>query len=182
LYDLKGVLESLTGSLGSSFRLDRKENALLESASSFEIKIGGQGVGILGEVAEEILELFQIKDKVLAAELDLERLRALVPKEKRFVPLPKFPPVDRDVAIVVNEDILSQSITDKIKMVGGELVEELILFDLYRGKQISPGKKSLAYSIRYRSRDKTLTDEEVDGIHRKVISELAKSFGASLRS
>jgi phenylalanyl-tRNA synthetase beta chain len=65
--------------------------------------------------------------------------------------------------------------------VGGDLIEELILFDAYRGKQIPPGKKSLAYSIRYRSRDKTLTDEEVDRIHQKVILELEESFQASLR-
>jgi phenylalanyl-tRNA synthetase beta chain len=181
LYDLKGVLESLLDNLYLSFRLDSKENALLKPSSSFEIKVNGDTVGIWGEVAEEILELFEIKGKVFTAELDFEKLLVCIPKKRPFLPLPKFPSVDRDIAIVVDEDILSGSISEKIKMVGGNLIEELILFDVYRGKQIRPGKKSLAYSIRYRSKDKTLTDEEVDRIHQKVISELEESFGASLR-
>ena len=181
LYDLKGVLESLVDNLYLSFRLDPQKNALLKSDNSFEIKIDDETIGISGEVAEEILELFEIEDKVFAAELDFEKLLACIPKKKAILPLPKFPPVDRDIAMVIDEEILSERISDKIKMVGGDFIEELSLFDLYRGKQIPPGKKSLAYSIRYRSKDKTLTDEEVEKIHQKVISELKKSFGASLR-
>jgi phenylalanyl-tRNA synthetase beta chain len=180
-YDLEGILESLLNDLFLSFRLDPKENALLKSNDSFEIRIDGESVGILGAVKEEILELFEIKDKVFIAELDFEKLLVCIPKEKPFLPLPKFPPVDRDMAIVVDEEILSERISEKIKIVGGDLIEELILFDVYRGKQIPPGKKSLAYSIRYRLRDKTLTDEEVDRIHQKVILGLEESFKASLR-
>ena len=181
LYDLKGVLESLADTLCLSFQLDPKNDALLKSDSSFEIKMEDEGIGLLGEVAKEILELFEIKDRVFTAELDFQKLLACIPRKKSFSLLPKFPPVDRDIAIVVDENILSERIGDSIKMVGGDLIEELILFDVYRGKQIPPGKKSLAYSIRYRLKDKTLTDEEVDGIHQKVISQLGKSFGASLR-
>jgi phenylalanyl-tRNA synthetase beta chain len=180
-YDLKGVLESLADDLFLSFRLNPKKNALLKSNDSFEIGIDGESVGIVGAVREEILELFEIKDKVFIAELNFEKLLVCIPKEKPFLPLPKFPPVDRDMAIVVDEEILSEKISEKIKMVGGVVVEGLILFDVYRGKQIPPGKKSLAYSIRYRSRDKTLTDEEVEKIHQKVILGLEESFKASLR-
>ena len=71
---------------------------------------------------------------------------------------------------------------DRIKKVGGGLIENTVLFDVYKGKQVPADKKSLAYSICYRSQEKTLTDEEVDEIHRKVISELEKTFGATLRS
>jgi phenylalanyl-tRNA synthetase beta chain len=180
-YDLKGVLKSLLNDLFLSFRLDPKENPLLKSHSSFEIKIDGESVGILGEVRQEILELFEIKDKVFIAEMDLEKLLVCIPKEKPFLPLPKFPPVDRDMAIVVAEEILSEKISEKIKIVGGDLIEKIILFDVYRGKQVPPGKKSLAYSIRYRLREKTLTDAEVDRIHQKVILELEGIFQASLR-
>jgi len=180
-YDLKGVLESLADDLFLSFRLNPKKNALLKSNDSFEIRIDGESVGILGAVREEILELFEIKDKVFIAELDFEKLLVCIPKEKPFLPLPKFPPVDRDMAIVVDEKILSERISEKIKIVGGALIEEITLFDVYRGKQVPPGKKSLAYSIRYRSMDKTLTDEEVEKIHQKVISGLEESFKASLR-
>lgn len=180
-YDVRGVLESLADDLYLSFRLDPKKNALLKSDSSFEIRIDGESVGILGEGREEILELFEIKDKVFIAELDFEKLLVYISKEKPFLPLPKFPPVDRDMAIVVDEEVLSERISEKIKIVGGDLIEEIILFDVYRGKQIPPGKKSLAYSIRYRLKGKTLTDEEVEKIHQKVISGLEESFKASLR-
>jgi phenylalanyl-tRNA synthetase beta chain len=181
LYDLTGVLESLLSNLYLSFRLDPQENALFESDRSFEIKIDNEKVGLGGEVAEEILELFEIKDKVFTAELDFEKLLGCIPKKNAFSPLPKFPPVDRDMAIVVDGDILSEKIRDQIKMVGGDLIEEITLFDVYRGAQIPPKKKSLAYSIRYRSKDKTLTDEEVEKIHRKVVSGLEESFKATLR-
>jgi phenylalanyl-tRNA synthetase beta chain len=181
LYDLKGVLESSLDYLHVSFRLHLEKNALLKPDSSFEVTVDGTRMGILGEVAEEILELLEIKDKVFIAELDFGKLWASIPRTKTFLSLPKFPPVDRDIAILVDEEILSERIKDRIKMVGGDLIEKLLLFDVYRGKQIPPGKKSLAYSIRYRSRDKTLTDQEVEKINQKVISELEESFGAVLR-
>jgi phenylalanyl-tRNA synthetase beta chain len=180
-YDIKGVLESLVDDLYLSFRLYRKDNALLKADCSFEIEMDGESVGTSGEVREEILELFEIKDKVFIAEMNFEKLLLCIPKAKPFLPLPKFPPVDRDIAVVVDEDILSERISEKIKMVGGDLIKELILFDVYRGKQIPPEKKSLAYSIRYRSKEKTLTDEEVEKIHQKVISGLEEGFKASLR-
>jgi phenylalanyl-tRNA synthetase beta chain len=181
LFDLKGVLESFLGNLHLSFQLAPKKSALLKSGSSFEIRIDDETIGTLGEVAEEVLELFKIEEKVFKAELDFEKLLVCIPKENKFLPLPKFPPVDRDIAIIVDENVLYQRVRDKIKMVGGDLIEELILFDVYRGKQIPSGKKSLAYSIRYRSTDKTLTEEEVDNIHRKVISKLEETFQAILR-
>lgn len=181
IYDLKGVMESLGENLSWSSRLAGKNSALLKRDFSFEIMIGGETVGILGEVAEGILDLFEIKDKVFIAELDFEKLLAFVPQKRSSSLLPKFPPVDRDLAIVMDEAILSERISESVKTAGGDLIEEIILFDVYRGKQIPSGKKSLAYSIRYRSKDKTLTDEEVEEIHQKVISELEDSFGASLR-
>jgi phenylalanyl-tRNA synthetase beta chain len=181
LYDLKGVLESLADDFGLPFRLEPQKSQLLRSDSSFEIQIDGKKIGLGGEVAEGILELFEIKDKVFIAELDFEKLLICIPQKKAFTSLPKFPPVDRDIAIVVDEDILSEKIRDQIKMLGGDLIEELILFDVYRGTQIPAGKKSLAYSIRYRSKEKTLTDEEVEKNHQKVILGLEQSFKATLR-
>jgi phenylalanyl-tRNA synthetase beta chain len=104
-----------------------------------------------------------------------------VPRKIRFRPLPKFPPADRDIAVVVDEGLTYRTIRAEIERAGGELIEEITLFDVYLGKQVPPGKKSLAYSIRYRSTEKTLTDEEVDEVHRKVVSELEKNLGITLR-
>jgi len=182
LFDLKGVLAGLFEELSLPFELNPGENVILEPGRSFQVNAEDGPIGFIGEVCEDVMDVFGIKDKVLWAELDFERMIARVPKVRRFAPLPKFPPSDRDLAVVVEESLLSRVVEDKIKKVGGNLLESIILFDVYRGKQVPAGKKSLAYSICYRSQEKTLTDGEVDEIHRKVISELETTFGATLRS
>jgi phenylalanyl-tRNA synthetase beta chain len=181
LFDLKGTLEGLFDHLLLSFELNPGGNAFLQAERCFHIRVGDEKIGLLGEVSEEILDAFGIKDKVFLTELDFEKLSTRVPGRKKFSSLPKFPPVDRDIAVVVDETLLSKQIGDRIKEVGGSMVEEVTLFDVYEGKQVPANKKSLAYSIRYRLKEKTLTDEEVDEIHRKVISELEKSLDATLR-
>ncbi len=181
LFDLKGILKGLSDHLQLSFELNPGGNAFLRAERCFHVQMGDEKIGLLGEASEEILDAFGIKDSVFLTELDFERLSARVPPKKQFFSLPKFPPVDRDVAVVVDETLPSEVIGDKIKEVGGSMVEEVTLFDVYKGRQVPAGKKSLAYAICYRLKEKTLTEEEVDETHRKVISELGKSFGATLR-
>lgn len=181
LYDLKGVVEELSDRFLLPLQLNPGRSSFLHPDRCFHLEVGGKTIGVLGEVSESVLEVFGIKDKVILAELDFDKLASAVPRGRRFSPLPKFPPVDRDVAVVAKETLPSQTIRAKIKEAGGDLVAEVSLFDVYKGKQVPPGKKSLAYSIRYRSRERTLTDEEVDKIHQKVVSELEKSFGITLR-
>ena len=181
LYDLKGILEELFNHLSIPFEITPGENVIVNPDNCFYIQMKETKMGYLGGISKEISDIFDIKDRVFWAELDLEEVFAHVPRRKEFSPLPKFPPVDRDIAVVVDELLLSREIIDKIKNVGGSTVEKVVLFDMYSGKQIPAGKKSLAYSIRYRLKEKTLTDEEVEKIHQKVISELEKSFGATLR-
>lgn len=181
LYDIKGVVEELLDHLRVPSEIKPDESAPLRPGRSFRVLGNGEKMGIIGEVSEDISKAFGIKDKVFLAELDLDRIVAGVPKQKQFSPLPKFPAADRDIAVVADEALPSQTIREKMEERGGSLIEEITLFDVYRGKQVASGKKSLAYSIRYRSREKTLTDEEVDDIHRKVISALKKAFGITLR-
>lgn len=181
-YDLKGILEELLEHLSLSFNLVPGLNSLLDLENCFTIKQEEEEVGWTGEISKEISNLFEIKDRVFWAELNLGKILPRIPVAKEFLPLPKFPTVDRDLAIVVDEKLFSQEIIDKIKEAGENYVEEVVLFDVYTGKQIQSGKKSLAYSIRYRSPEKTLTDEEVDEIHRRVVSQLEQNFGAVLRS
>jgi phenylalanyl-tRNA synthetase beta chain len=182
LYDLKGVLEGFFDQFSLPFELTPHQNAFFEAGRSFLVQMEEEEMGTLGEVSQEMLDVWGIKDKVLWAELDFEMFAGRVPRDKRFSSLPKFPPVERDLAVVVDATLLSRLIGDKIKEAGGDLVERVTLFDVYKGKQVPAGKRSLAYSICYRSQEKTLTDEEVDEIHRRVISELEKTFDATLRS
>ncbi|MGB8657259.1 MAG: phenylalanine--tRNA ligase subunit beta [Candidatus Zixiibacteriota bacterium] len=182
LYDLKGAVEGLLSHFSLSLEMTlTSSNALLKEGSGFSVQTEGKEIGLLGEVSREILDLFGIRDTVFWAELDFEKLWARLSGARQFSPLPQYPPVDRDVAVVVDEELLSREILGKIRETGGGMVEEVALFDVYRGKQVPVGKKSLAWSIRYRSRERTLTDEEVEGIHQRVISELESCFGATLR-
>lgn len=181
LYDLKGILEELFDYLKISFELKPGKSSILLPERSFHVYVGEEEIGILGEVSKEAQAAFGIKDRVFWAELDFDRIVDLVPQQIKLSALPKFPPVERDIAVVADEGLLSEAICAKIKELGGNMIEDVTLFDVYKGKQVPPGKKSLAYSIRYRSREKTLTDEEVEEIHRKVISELQRSFGVTLR-
>jgi phenylalanyl-tRNA synthetase beta chain len=181
-YDLKGVVESLLEELSiSELRLVPWEGPVFSKGNGFTVKVKHLNLGILGEVSPEILEDFDLKDRVFLSELDFEKILNLISHEKLFSSLPKFPPVERDIAVVVEEGSLIQDIEEKIKEAGGELIERLLLFDLYRGEQVPPGKKSLAYSIRYRRKDRTLTDQEVEQIHQRIISQLKSSFNAELR-
>jgi phenylalanyl-tRNA synthetase beta chain len=181
LYDLKGILEELFSNLKLDFEMKPEPDALFAQQRGFAVLMPEVKVGMVGELSEEARKVFGIRDQVFLAELDLEEMVAKVPQEVRFAPLPKFPPVDRDMALVVDEGLTSEVIKAKIEEVGASLIEEVSLFDVYHGKQVPAGKKSLAYSIRYRAQDRTLTDEEVDDIHRRIVSELEKNMGITLR-
>ena len=101
--------------------------------------------------------------------------------DKKYKPLPKFPAVTRDIALLCDDSILVQEIEDTIRKAGGNLVEKVELFDIYKGKQIPEGKKSIAYAIAYRDEKKTLTDKEVNKVHDKILKALEHKLGAVLR-
>jgi phenylalanyl-tRNA synthetase beta chain len=99
-----------------------------------------------------------------------------------FVPVPKYPSSLRDIALVLNRDVPAENVREEIVESGGELVTKVVLFDVYEGKQIPRGKKSLAYSIEYRSDDKTLTDEQIDIAHNRIVDRVSEKFSAELRT
>ena len=101
---------------------------------------------------------------------------------KSYNPLPKYPSTSRDIALIVKDEVFVKQIEDIIKANGEDLVESYKLFDVYKGAQIEEGHKSIAYSITYRSKDKTLTDEDVAKVHEKILSELSEKLNANLRS
>jgi phenylalanyl-tRNA synthetase beta chain len=182
LFSLKGTVENLLESLSIPLTaLVPKENPVFPAGGCFEVRVKDTNLGVLGEVSEDVLADFDIKDRVYMADLDFETLFSLVPQTQTFQDLPKFPPLDRDIALVLDEQILAGDVIEKIREVGKDLIERLSLFDCYRGKQIPAGKKSLAFAIRYRSKEKTLTDEEVAEVHSKIIELLEKEFNAKLR-
>ena len=145
------------------------------------LTINGQDVGIFGQVHPLVAKNYGIDAEIYAAELDFTALSALELPEKTYVPLPKYPAVSRDIAVVCDEALTVAALESCIRKAGGKLLRQVRLFDIYRGKGIAEGKKSLAFSLTLRADDRTLTDADSDGVISAVLSRLDAELGAKLR-
>jgi len=182
-YDLKGVLENLFSILKVEYKLrDDPPIPFLHPGQSAEIQVGGQKVGYLGKIHPEISEIFELDQPVYLFEIHLDQVVPHVRTSVSFQPLPKFPAVHRDLAILVPASVKAEALETQIRSVGGAILEDVKLFDLYKGEQIPEGFVSLAYSLIYRAPEKTLTDAEVNVIHDQIIQSLEQRFGARLRT
>lgn len=181
--DLKGVVENVLETLGlNKVKFKREsENLSYHPGKTASIMIGKEKAGTLGEVHPTVIENYGIDENCYLAELDLDILFNYANITKSYKPLPKFPAVTRDMALLVDDEILVQDIEDTIRRAGGNLVEKVKLFDIYKGAQIPEGKKSIAYSIAYRDDKKTLTDNDVNKVHDKILRSLEHKLGAILR-
>lgn len=181
--NLKGVVENIAEHLGVeklSFTRE-SENPTFHPGKTACVNIRKELLGTLGEVHPDVAENYGIEERCYIAELNMDVLFANANLNKVYKVLPKFPAVTRDMALLVDDAILVQEIEDIILKQGGKMVEKVKLFDVYKGKQIPDGKKSIAYSILYRLENKTLTDEEVNKVHDKIVRTLENRLGAQLR-
>jgi phenylalanyl-tRNA synthetase beta chain len=119
---------------------------------------------------------------VLAGDFDLEAVLAAIPTGFDSRPVPEFPPVLEDIAVIVDEALPADRVETLIRQTGGKMLADVRLFDVFHGDQIGAGKKSLAYSLTYQSFDKTLTDADAAQIRNKIVKRLEQEFGAKLRS
>ncbi|WP_029453031.1 phenylalanine--tRNA ligase subunit beta [Clostridium algidicarnis] len=181
--NLKGAIENLVEALGiEKTHYERQsENPTFHPGKTANLFIGKECAGILGEVHPNITEKYGIDTECYIAEINLDILYKNANIIKRYKALPKFPAVTRDIALIVDENTFVQEIQSVIKNTGGNLVESINLFDVYKGKQIEDGKKSVAYAISYRSETKTLTDNEVNKVHDKIVRALEYKLGCKLR-
>lgn len=183
-YHLKGVVESLFEEFGLGDRIDfipMTEDTTFHPGRTATIEIEGQAMGILGEVHPKIREGYGLDMPVYLAELDFDKILELADIEKYYSGLPKFPALDRDLAFIVGEDILAGQIQDTIYKYGGEILEDIELFDVYVGDQIPDGYKSMAYSLTYRAADRTLKDSDVKKVHEDIVKGLETELEARLR-
>jgi phenylalanyl-tRNA synthetase beta chain len=142
-----------------------------------------QELGVFGELNPLLIERFELPPTpLLAAELDLGVLMAQMPDRFHVQPVPAYPPALEDLAVVVDEGMPANQVKEVIQQAGGKTLTEVKLFDVYRGGQIGPGKKSLAYSLTYQSPDHTLTDPELVQTRQRIIRRLEQELGAYLRS
>lgn len=183
LYTLKGIIENLFEYLKLPSPIIKPgEHFAFETGRSFELYNNNEKVGHFGMTSGICLSIADIKGEVFIAELDLDVIISLVPESLTAVELDRYPSADRDMAIIVDENMKAEEIRSEIIKTAGGLAGDVWIFDLYRGKNIPKGKKSLAFGIRYRLPDKTLTDEEVDDVHDRIAVGLKAKFGAELRS
>jgi phenylalanyl-tRNA synthetase beta chain len=183
-YDLKGVVEALLERLELTNRtFEPATDPTFQEGRVARLVVAGQEVGLLGEVHPLVRENFGLPaQRVCLAEFDLDALLAQVPEVHYYEALSRFPTLTRDLALVVDEALPAVQVRVAILKAGGNLLRKVELFDVYRGEQVPPDKKSLAYRLAYQADDRTLTDEEVNRLQTRIEKKLAGQLGATLRA
>ncbi len=179
-FTLKGLVESVFSVLGATVRYERSDEPYLHPGRQAKAMLGKQAVAVFGEVHPQVAEQAGIETRAYLAELDLEALYRIEKPLTVYRPLPKFPAVVRDLALLCDEALPVGEMQAAIAAGAGKLCEEIKLFDVYTGAQIPEGKKSVAFSVTLRSADNTLTDEQVERAVAKMVKGLA-ALGATLR-
>ena len=178
-FDLKGNLETVLPEL-SKFTFKREQVPFLHPGKTAALYKGQKKVGYLGTVNPKLLDKLDIKGEVNFFEFSVDDISEK--KNIKFKKFSRFPLAQRDLSFVVDEEITSSSITDAILSKAGSNLKEINLFDIYMGKGIAKGQKSLTYSLNWQAVNRTLTDDEVDKIIGRIVSFLSKKFNAKLRA
>lgn len=183
-YDLKGIIEHLMHVLGMdkvTEYVPDKSYSWMHPGRTASVVIHGEKIGYLGEVHPAVAKNYEIGTRAYLAVLDMEKVIAHANRTVIYQALPKFPAITRDIAMLVKEDVTVKQIADIIKKNGGDYLEDLKLFDVYQGEQIEAGYKSVAYSISFRSTEKTLADSDIAGAMEAILKGLAEELDAQLR-
>lgn len=179
--EFKGILESLLGDVLDVSYAKCSDNPLYHPGRCGNIYILGEKVGVFGQLHPNVIKNYSINKPILALEINYNQLFKAKKIEKLYKPLPKFPAITRDIAIICDLGIEAAVLENVIKKADIKILENIKLFDVYTGKQVEDGKKSIAYSLNFRADDKTLTDEECDNAINKILKQLQNSVGATLR-
>ncbi len=182
-YDLKGCVENILDVLLAvdiSCRASSGE-PFLNPGKTSGIFSGDKRIGFLGEIHPDILSHMGLSSPVAACELDLDTLAACVISGKAFADIPKFPSSSRDVAFLVRREVDADGLVAAARKKDEELLEKVEIFDVYEGKNVAEGMKSLGLRFLYRSAEKTLTDDEVHNVHGRVVERIVKASGALIR-
>ncbi|HXG48627.1 MAG TPA: phenylalanine--tRNA ligase subunit beta [Methylomirabilota bacterium] len=183
VHDLKGMLEEFFDQFGLRglvfTRRPASTGLFLESAT---VALGGKlALGELGQLLPALAKQHDLRDPVFLAELNLDQLLARRNVARSFKPLPQFPSVRRDVAMLVAEDVTHDAVLEVVRRARPAHLEQVELFDVFRGPGVPPGQKSVAYAFTYRAGDRTLTDAEVNAAQEKLVAELKLRLAATVR-
>ena len=182
-FTLKGELEAIF----SGLRMKKAEYTAEKNDPSYHpgrcarITVDGVDIGVMGQVHPLVAANYGMDSEVFCAELDLTKMMGLLLPEPTYVPLPKYPAVSRDLAVVCNEEVTVAQAEKVIAAAAGKLLRDVKLFDIYRGVGVPTGKKSMAFSLELRADDRTLTDSDSEAVTSKVLKALEDQLGATLR-
>lgn len=182
-YVLKGIVENIMQIAGvQRYDVIREENKpSYHPGKTASLKVGVDVVATFGEVHPIVLENYDISQKVMLAEINLDKIVKYAKTTRKYIEIPKFPALTRDIAIIVKNEIEVAQIEKIIQKVGKKLLEKLELFDVYRDAKLGEDRKSVAYALTFRIKERTLTDEEVNAVMEQIINNLTVELEAELR-
>ena len=182
-YTLKGMIENILESIYvKRYEVEKEtKNASYHPGRCANLKVGVDVIATLGEVHPEVLEHYGISKRAYMAEVNVSKLVKYAKANKKYTEVPKFPAVERDIAVIVEEKIEVGQIEKIVTKKAKKLLESIQLFDIYRDEKLGENKKSVAYSFVFRDPKKTLNDDEINGVMEEIITELEKQLGATLR-
>jgi phenylalanyl-tRNA synthetase beta chain len=183
-YDMKGTVTGLLNGLhitGATY--ERAAHPSFHPGRSAMLNVNGKAIGVFGELHPLVARDFELTESaVLVAEFDLDVLLEVAQRAFSIAALPITPPVLEDIALVVPQDLSAVDVETVIRQAGGDILKEVVLFDVYQGDSIPAGTKSLAYSLTYQTNEKTLKDKDVAKLRKKIIKSAEKRLGAKLRA
>lgn len=181
-YDAKGIIEELLANLRvTRYTVEAGTHYAMHPGKTALFKKGRDVIATVGEVHPAVLSAYGITKPVYIFELDATTVMKYMAKDLKYKALPKYPATSRDLAMLVDVDVNAADIEKAMTKAAGQNLTQITLFDVYTGKQVEEGKKSLAFSLTFQSNDKTLTDAEIDPAIEKIVTKLQKDFNANLR-
>lgn len=183
-YDLKGALENLLEGLhvapATFTRMPNEQCAFTKPGATAQIRVDGDPLGIIGEMRPQVLAAYDLRQNAFVFEIDLPRLVSHIPQVRQSLPLPKYPAVTRDATLIVGRDLEVDGLMAYVRRMDEPLAEDVRLFDVFTGRPIAEGRKSVSLRIVYRSPETTLEDAAVNEVHKRISDRLVKAFNADL--
>ena len=177
---LKGIIAFMLKELGCEFDVVRSKETYLHPGISADIIVNDEKIGYFGEVHPQVAKNFELAQTTYIASIDFDKLSKHANQAVSYKAIAKFPAVERDLSLVVNDDVAVGDLIKASKQ-NIHILEEVKLFDVYKGNQVEQGKKSVSLSFKFRSENKTLTDNEIEKQMKKILSTLQNNFDAKLR-
>lgn len=184
-YLVKGVFESMMEDLRMlDYRLEKSSEPFLHPGRSADIFVSNEKTGFIGALHPDVAAMLPLKvpePEIIVLEVGIENMLISAPYKTAYSPVQKYPYIERDVALIVDDSLPASAITGHARAYPTELIEDAVIFDFYKGSNIPEGKKSVAFTIRYRAANRTLTDSEIEDLHNRVVGAVCEATGGSVR-